>query len=58
MQAGERVVRTFREEAVLKVGDGAACEFALNGRVAKPLGGPGQARTIKITPQNVASYLP
>ena len=40
---------------MLKVGDGAACEFALNGRVAKPLGGPGQARTIKITPQNVAS---
>jgi cytoskeleton protein RodZ len=58
MQAGERVVRTFREEAVLKVGDGAACEFALNGRIARPLGGPGQARTIKITAQNVASYLP
>jgi cytoskeletal protein RodZ len=58
MQAGERVVRTFREEAILKVGDGAACEFALNGRIARPLGGPGQARTIKITPQNVASYLP
>jgi cytoskeletal protein RodZ len=58
MQAGERVVRTFREEAVLKVGDGAACEFALNGRIARPLGGPGQARTIKITPQNASSYLP
>jgi cytoskeleton protein RodZ len=58
MQAGERVVRTFREEAVLKVGDGAACEFALNGRIAKPLGAAGQPRTIKITPQNVTSYLP
>jgi cytoskeletal protein RodZ len=58
MQAGERVVRTFRDEAVLKVGDGAACEFALNGRIARPLGGAGQARTVKITPQNVASYLP
>jgi cytoskeleton protein RodZ len=58
MQAGEREVRTFREEAVLKVGDGAACEFALNGRVARLLGGQGETRTIKITRQNIASYLP
>jgi cytoskeletal protein RodZ len=58
MQAGEREIRSFRQEAVLKVGDGASCEFALNGRIAKPLGGPGQARTVKITPQNLSSYLP
>ena len=58
MQAGEREVRTFRQEAVLKVGDAAACEFALNGRVARTLGGPGQTRTVKITPQNLTSYLP
>ncbi|MGH9311998.1 MAG: RodZ domain-containing protein, partial [Vicinamibacterales bacterium] len=58
MQAGEREIRTFREEAVLKVGDGAACEFALNGRIAKPLGGPGETRTVKITRQNLTSYLP
>ena len=58
MQAGEREIRTFRQEAVLKVGDGAACEFALNGRIARPLGGPGQTRTVKITPQNATSYLP
>jgi cytoskeleton protein RodZ len=58
MQGGERVIRTFREEAVLRVGDGAACEFALNGRVARLLGGPGVPRTIKITPENLTSYLP
>jgi cytoskeleton protein RodZ len=58
MRAGEREIRTFREEAVLKVGDAAACEFALNGRIARLLGGPGTTRTIKITPQNLISYLP
>jgi Domain of unknown function (DUF4115) len=58
MQAGEREVRTFRQEAVLKVGDAAACEFALNGRIARRLGGSGQTRTVKITPQNLTSYLP
>ena len=58
MRAGEREVRTFRQEAVLKVGDAAACEFALNGRVARLLGGLGQTRTVKITPQNLTSYLP
>jgi cytoskeleton protein RodZ len=58
LQAGERESRAFRDEAVLTVGDAAACQFALNGQAARPLGGAGQARTVRITRQNLSSYLP
>jgi cytoskeletal protein RodZ len=57
LQAGEREVRRFRDEIVLTVGDGAACEFALNGRPARPLAGGGEARKARITRQNLASFL-
>jgi cytoskeletal protein RodZ len=58
MQAGEREARSFREEVVLTVGNGAACEFLLNGRQARPLGGEGEARKVRITRQNLTAYLP
>jgi cytoskeletal protein RodZ len=57
MQPGERESRTFREQAVLTVGDGAACEFTLDGQSARRLSGEGQARTVRITPENLTSYL-
>jgi hypothetical protein len=58
MLPGEREVHPFRDEVVLTVGNGAACEFLLNGRPARLLGGEGQARTVTITRQNLAKYLP
>jgi cytoskeleton protein RodZ len=57
MQAGERESRTFREQAVLTVGDGTACEFTLDGQSTRHLTGQGQARTVRITPENLTSYL-
>jgi cytoskeleton protein RodZ len=57
MQSGERESRTFREQAVLTVGDGAACEFTLDGQSTRRLSGEGQARTVRITSENLASYL-
>jgi cytoskeletal protein RodZ len=57
MQPGERESRTFREQAVLTVGDGAACEFTLDGQLTRRLSGEGQARTVRITPENLTSYL-
>jgi cytoskeleton protein RodZ len=57
MQPGERESRTFREQAVLTVGDGAACEFTLDGQSTRRVSGEGQARTVRITPENLTSYL-
>jgi cytoskeleton protein RodZ len=57
MQPGERESRTFREHAVLTVGDGAACEFTLDGQSTRRLSGEGQARTVRITPENLTSFL-
>jgi len=57
MQPGERESRTFREQAVLTVGDGAACEFTLDGQSTRRLSGEGVARTVRITPENLTSYL-
>ena len=57
MQPGERESRTFREQAVLTVGDGAACEFTLDGQSTRHLSGKGQARTVRITRENLTSYL-
>jgi len=57
MQAGEREVRAFRDEVVLTVGNGAACEFLLNDRPARLLGKEGEARKVRITRRNVTDYL-
>jgi cytoskeletal protein RodZ len=57
MQPGERESRTFREHAVLTVGDGAACEFTLDGQTTRRLSGEGEARTVRITPENLTSYI-
>ena len=56
--AGERESRSFRESAVLQVGDAAACGIALNGRTAKPLGGEKQVREITVTRENYRTFLP
>lgn len=58
VRAGERETRRFSKEALLQVGDAAACAFSLNGRVARPLGGAGQVREARITPANYATFLP
>ncbi len=55
--AGEREKRSFRDTAVLQVGDAAVCAFTINGRPAKTLGEPGRVREIQITRDNYTSFL-
>jgi cytoskeletal protein RodZ len=50
------VVRSERE-VTLKVGDGAALSLTINGRPARPLGGPGDPAAVSITPTNYGDYL-
>jgi hypothetical protein len=46
MQPGERVSRRVREGALVQVGDAGAFAFTLNGREARPLGGPGEVKSV------------
>jgi hypothetical protein len=57
MQPGERVARRMREGALVQVGDAGVFAFTLNGREARPLGGPGEVRSVRITPDNYESFL-
>ncbi len=57
VRAGEREKRDIAREAVLQVGDAAACAFSLNGRMARPLGEAGQVREVRITPANYSTFL-
>jgi transcriptional regulator with XRE-family HTH domain len=57
MQAGERDVVEARRELVLTAGDAAALRLTLNGREARPLGAPGGAATVRMTPDNYTAYL-
>jgi len=57
MQPGERVSRRVREGALVQVGDAGAFVFTLNGREARPLGGPGEVKSVRITPDNYQTFL-
>jgi cytoskeletal protein RodZ len=57
MQPGERVARRIREGALVQVGDAGAFAFTLNGRDARPLGGPGEVRSVRVTPDNYQTFL-
>jgi len=56
--AGEREAHRFARNAVLRVGDAAACAVRLDGRPARPLGRPRQVRQVRITRENYTSFLP
>lgn len=57
MQPGERVARRMREGALVQVGDAGVFAFTLNGREARRLGGPGEVKSVRITPDNYESFL-
>jgi len=57
MQAGERVSRRVSTEALIQVGDAGAFAFSINGRPARPLGGAGQVRRVRITPGTFEALL-
>jgi len=56
-QSGERQTLEVRRELVLTAGDAAALKVTLNGVDARPLGNPGRAVTVRLTPANFSTYL-
>jgi hypothetical protein len=58
LRAGERLRLTATKDVVLTVGDAAAVTWTINGKPAQPLGRPGVKVRVRVTPANVASFLP
>jgi cytoskeletal protein RodZ len=54
---GERLSVSARREVIVKAGDAAALVVTINGRPAAPLGGAGRVVTIRLTPDNWASFV-
>jgi cytoskeletal protein RodZ len=54
---GERLSVSARREVILKAGDAAALAITINGRAAAPLGGAGKVVTVRLTPENWASFV-
>jgi hypothetical protein len=57
LSPGERETHTFRDQAILQLGDAAACALSINGHPAEPLGTSGQVRVITLTRENYRSFL-
>jgi cytoskeletal protein RodZ len=57
LEEGERQTLDVKRDLVLKAGDAAAITLTINGAAAKPLGGEGEAVTVRINPANFKSYL-
>jgi cytoskeleton protein RodZ len=57
VEAGERLTYQVRRVAVLEIGDAGVFEYTLDGRPGRALGGAGQVRTARITPDNLDDYL-
>ena len=57
LNAGEHVQIEANEDIVLRIGDAANFDFAVNGVAARPLGTAGQAVTIHLTRQNYQEFL-
>ena len=52
MKAGSTQVLTASREITMRVGDAGAVRWTLNGRALAPMGGPGEVRTVVLTPGN------
>lgn len=52
----ERHVMHARRELVLRVGDAGAFQYSVNGVRGRPVGGRGEVREIRVTPENSASF--
>ena len=57
MNAGEKRVVTAKEQIALSVGDAGVFVYAINGRAGKPLGGPGEVVSRRITLSNLQEFL-
>lgn len=57
MSGGERASHKVRASAVVDVGNAAAFAYSINGRPGRALGGAGQVRTARFTPETLADYI-
>lgn len=57
LQPPEHLVLEARDEIRLLIGDAGAFAFSINGRPGRPLGRPGEVRTIDVTPGNYQEFL-
>jgi cytoskeleton protein RodZ len=57
IEPGEQQAFDIREGAVLRIGDPAAFEFSINGRVGRSLGRAGEAVTVHLTRENYRELL-
>ena len=57
MEAGELQIFTVQQVAELDVGDAAAFAFSVDGRPGKPLGGPKEVKSARLTRETLAQYL-
>lgn len=57
LKAGEHQTITFRQDAVVDVGDAGSFAYSVNGREGKPLGSTGQVRTLRLTPATIAAHV-
>lgn len=57
MQEGERETINARDEILLRVGDAGALTYSINGGAGRSLGAPGEAVTVRITSDNLASWV-
>jgi cytoskeleton protein RodZ len=56
MEAGEHEIVRAEEEIAVRVGDAVAFQYLVNGEPGRPLGGPGEVRDLRITPENFRTW--
>jgi cytoskeleton protein RodZ len=57
LTAGEHRTIDARSEVTLRIGDVSSCAFTINGNPARIPGAPGQAVTVRVTPDNYRQFL-
>jgi hypothetical protein len=57
LNPGDREHVLAQREISLRVGDASALAFSINGAPGRALGGPGEIRDIRITPDNYSTFL-
>ena len=55
MAPGSTQVLKARREITIRVGDAGAAAWTVNGRTQAPMGGPGEVRTVVLTPGNAST---
>jgi cytoskeletal protein RodZ len=57
MKEGDKETLAMQNKAVIEVGNAGGLAFSINGRPGKPLGQPGQVRTVLITKDTISQFL-